>query len=102
MAKLQSQPAAYLQRAFVGASRSSAFLATFVIGVWGGVCYGRTRIGPKIVPNQQFCKALDTIGACHDTRKLMQPAGDGGAAMMLGTFLCGWVRTAMAAICQRS
>jgi len=68
--KLRRAPAKLVLRALLGTSRSAAFIATFVAAVWSGVCIGRTRVGPRIYPVQQFW--------------------DGGAAMLLGCFMCGF------------
>ena len=61
-------------RALVSASRSSAFLGTFITLFYYGVCLSRSRLGPHIV------------GTDNESRQRI----DGGICMGTGCFLCGW------------
>lgn len=61
-------------RAFLSASRSSAFLATYITLFYYGVCLGRTRVGPRI------------LGTHRDARQQM----DSGVCVGTGCALCGW------------
>ncbi|KAK7723825.1 hypothetical protein SLS64_000156 [Diaporthe eres] len=61
-------------RAFLSASRSSAFLGSFITLFYYGVCLSRTRIGPHIVGKD--VRAREKI--------------DGGMCIGTGCFLCGW------------
>lgn len=61
-------------RAFLSASRSSAFLGSFITLFYYGVCLSRTRVGPHIVGRDT--KARQKI--------------DGGMCIGAGCFLCGW------------
>ncbi|KAI3391540.1 hypothetical protein diail_7160 [Diaporthe ilicicola] len=61
-------------RAFLSASRSSAFLGTFITLFYYGVCLARTRVGPQVLGAD--AKARQTI--------------DGGICVGTGCFLCGW------------
>ncbi|KAM7208686.1 hypothetical protein V8F20_001109 [Naviculisporaceae sp. PSN 640] len=63
-----------LARALVSASRSSAFLATFIALFYYGVCLTRTRIGPLI------------LGKHTASRQVI----DGGLCVGAGCLLCGW------------
>jgi hypothetical protein len=74
--RLQNHPSRSknLARALLSASRSSAFLASFITLFYYGVCLGRTRIGPHI------------IGKDRPSRQRM----DGGICVGCGCFLCGW------------
>lgn len=63
-----------LVRAFTSASRSSAFLATFITLFYYGVCLCRTRVGPHI------------IGKDTAARQRI----DGGLCVGTGCLLCGW------------
>lgn len=63
-----------LVRAFLSASRSSAFLATYITLFYYGVCLGRSRVGPHIV-------GKDAAG---------RQRIDGGICVGTGCFLCGW------------
>ncbi|KYK55751.1 uncharacterized protein DCS_07715 [Drechmeria coniospora] len=60
--------------ALVSASRSSAFLATFITLFYYGVCLGRTRVGPHLIGKDVPCR--NRI--------------DGGICVGVGCFLCGW------------
>lgn len=60
--------------ALISASRSSAFLATYITLFYYGVCLGRTRIGPHILGKDVACR-----------QKI-----DGGVCVGVGCFLCGW------------
>ncbi|PNY28523.1 Uncharacterized protein TCAP_01559 [Tolypocladium capitatum] len=60
--------------ALLSASRSSAFLATFITFFYYGVCLGRTRVGPHLVGKTVPCRQRIDSGLCV------------GA----GCFLCGW------------
>lgn len=63
-----------LARALVSASRSSAFLSTFIALFYYGVCLMRTRIGPRI------------LGKHTASRQAI----DGGLCVGAGCLLCGW------------
>ena len=61
-------------RAFLSASRSSAFLAVFVTLFYYGICLARTRVGPHLLGKDvQHRQAIDS-GICIGT----------------GCYLCGW------------
>lgn len=60
--------------AFLSAARSSAFLGTFIMLFYYGVCLGRTRVGPHI------------IGKDIPSRQKI----DSGVCVGTGCFLCGW------------
>jgi hypothetical protein len=49
-------------RAVKNSSRSSAFLATFILLNWYSVCLVRTRIGPLLFPNATPQQLDDTYG----------------------------------------
>lgn len=72
--KLRKPSRKNLVLAFLSASRSSAFLSTFIMLFYYGVCLGRTRVGPHIV------------GADTMSRQRI----DGGLCVGTGCFLCGW------------
>lgn len=74
MMQLRKPSRKSLGRAFVSASRSSAFLATYITLFYYGVCLGRTRVGPHLV------------GTHTDGRQRM----DGGICVGTGCALCGW------------
>ncbi|KAL0940984.1 uncharacterized protein CTRU02_203747 [Colletotrichum truncatum] len=61
-------------RALVSASRSSAFLGTYITLFYYGVCLARTRIGPHIIGKDQAAR-----------QKI-----DGGFCVGAGCCLCGW------------
>lgn len=61
-------------RAFLSASRSSAFLGSFITLFYYGVCLSRTRVGPHLV------------GTDVEARQKI----DGGMCVGAGCFLCGW------------
>ncbi|KUI67096.1 hypothetical protein VM1G_03230 [Cytospora mali] len=63
-----------LVRAFTSASRSSAFLGSFITLFYYGVCLARTRVGPHI------------LGKDASARQKI----DGGVCVGTGCFLCGW------------
>lgn len=63
-----------LARAFLSASRSSAFLGAFIALFYYGVCLARTRLGPRI------------LGKDVSARQKI----DGGLCVGAGCFLCGW------------
>ncbi|KAL2131140.1 hypothetical protein VTI74DRAFT_5525 [Chaetomium olivicolor] len=63
-----------LRRAVLSASRSSAFLASFITLFYYGVCLARTRLGPRL---------LGTSVACRQRI-------DGCVCVGAGCFLCGW------------
>lgn len=63
-----------LSRAMSDASRSSAFLASFVSLFYYGVCLARTRIGPKVFNKEAVTPLMWDSGLCV------------GA----GCFMCGW------------
>ncbi|SGY30618.1 BQ5605_C002g01170 [Microbotryum silenes-dioicae] len=67
---LARQPVASIIRILLAASRSSAFLATFVASIYASVCLMRTRL-PMLFPF------------------ISQQAMDGGWCTGLGCFLCG-------------
>ncbi|KND94506.1 hypothetical protein TOPH_01087 [Tolypocladium ophioglossoides CBS 100239] len=60
--------------ALLSASRSSAFLATFITLFYYGVCLGRTRLGPHLIGKDVPCRQRIDSGLCVST----------------GCFLCGW------------
>lgn len=70
--KLRRSPRKLLWRALLGTSRSAAFIATFVAAVWSGVCLGRTRIGSRIYPVQQFCECRLQDPSGRDQAELMR------------------------------
>ncbi|GAA6001906.1 hypothetical protein JCM10207_002373 [Rhodosporidiobolus poonsookiae] len=66
-------PSSSLLRILLAASRSSAFLATFIASVYAAVCLTRTRLPillPSVSPPQQSL--------------------DAGLCVLAGTFACGW------------
>lgn len=63
-----------LTKALLSASRSSAFLATFITLFYYGVCLGRTRLGPLVLGKGRACRQ-------HI---------DGGLCVGVGCALCGW------------
>lgn len=63
-----------LLRTVVSASKSSAFLGTFITLFYYGVCLARTRLGPHI------------LGTSPAARQQI----DGGLCVGTGCFLCGW------------
>jgi hypothetical protein len=63
-----------LVRAFLSAARSSAFLGTFIMLFYYGVCLSRTRVGPHIIGSDKSCRQRI----------------DGGLCVGTGCFLCGW------------
>ncbi|KAJ0125366.1 hypothetical protein J7T55_006712 [Diaporthe amygdali] len=63
-----------LVRAFLSASRSSAFLGTFITLFYYSICLARTRVGPHI------------LGVDVKARQKI----DGGICVGTGCFLCGW------------
>ncbi|KAF0330946.1 hypothetical protein GQ607_001815 [Colletotrichum asianum] len=63
-----------LVRALLSASRSSAFLGTYITLFYYGVCLARTRLGPHI------------IGKDRDARQTI----DAGFCVGTGCCLCGW------------
>ncbi|EJT79193.1 integral membrane protein [Gaeumannomyces tritici R3-111a-1] len=66
-----------LARAAVSASRSSAFLGTFITLFYYGVCLARTRLGPSLlVRGDRDLAARQRI--------------DGGLCVGVGCALCGW------------
>ncbi|KAL5363526.1 hypothetical protein BJX96DRAFT_167550 [Aspergillus floccosus] len=65
---------ASLRRAMSDASRTSAFLASFVSLFYYGVCLSRTRIGPKVFDKETVTPLMWDSGLCV------------GA----GCFMCGW------------
>ncbi|GAA6047342.1 hypothetical protein JCM3770_001897 [Rhodotorula araucariae] len=72
--RLLRTPSSSLLRILLAASRSSAFLATFVASVYLGVCLTRTRL-------PQLARAL---GAAVPQQPL-----DAGACVLVGCALCG-------------
>lgn len=60
--------------ALLSASRSSAFLATFITLFYYGVCLSRTRVGPHLIGKDVPCRQRIDSGLCVGT----------------GCFLCGW------------
>ncbi|ROV89231.1 hypothetical protein VMCG_09882 [Cytospora schulzeri] len=63
-----------LMRAFLSASRSSAFLGSFIALFYYGVCLARTRVGPHV------------LGKDVNARQKI----DGGICVGAGCFLSGW------------
>ncbi|KAJ0385140.1 hypothetical protein COL922a_006946 [Colletotrichum nupharicola] len=63
-----------LVRALLSASRSSAFLGTYITLFYYGVCLARTRLGPHI------------IGKDRDARQTI----DAGLCVGTGCCICGW------------
>lgn len=61
-------------KAAISASRSSAFLGTFITLFYYGVCLARTRLGPHV------------LGSSTEARQRI----DGGLCVGTGCFLCGW------------
>lgn len=72
--QLRKPSKAGVMKAFVSASRSSAFLATYITLFYYGVCLGRTRVGPHVV------------GKDVAARQKM----DSGICVGVGCGLCGW------------
>lgn len=60
--------------AFLSAARSSAFLGTFIMLFYYGVCIGRTRVGPYAIGKSTACRQYI----------------DGGLCVGTGCLLCGW------------
>ena len=50
--RLLKHPIKVLTSILLGTAQSSAFLATFIASVYAGVCLGRTRLLPRLFPNQ--------------------------------------------------
>ncbi|GAA5887632.1 hypothetical protein JCM6882_001476 [Rhodosporidiobolus microsporus] len=69
--RILRQPGSSILRILLAASRSSAFLATFVASVYAGVCLVRTRL-PQLAPS------------------IPQQPLDSGLCVLLGCFACGW------------
>ncbi|GAA5894236.1 hypothetical protein JCM5296_004691 [Sporobolomyces johnsonii] len=69
--RLVSEPGSSILRILLAASRSSAFLATFVSSIYASVCLVRTRL-PQVFPS------------------LPQQPLDAGLSVALGCFMCGW------------
>lgn len=61
-------------RALLSASRSSAFLGTFIALFYYGVCLGRSRVGPHLLGRDTQSRQRIDSGLCVGT----------------GCFLCGW------------
>ncbi|GAA5923218.1 uncharacterized protein JCM15063_003573 [Sporobolomyces koalae] len=72
--KVMRQPGSSIVRILLAASRSSAFLATFVASIYASVCLVRTRL-PRLFPRGKF---------------LRQQRLDGGLAVYLGCIMCGF------------
>lgn len=72
--KLRRPSKKNLVLAFLSATRSSAFLGTFITLFYYGVCLGRNRVGPYI------------IGKDTASRQRI----DGGICVGTGCALCGW------------
>lgn len=72
--KGSKSPGRDLLRTFTSASKSSAFLGTFITLFYYGVCLARTRLGPHI------------LGTATSARQKI----DGGICVGTGCFLCGW------------
>ncbi|GAA5835178.1 hypothetical protein JCM11251_006636 [Rhodosporidiobolus azoricus] len=69
--RVLQQPGSFVLRILLAASRSSAFLATFVASVYAGVCLVRTRL-PQVIPS------------------IPQQPLDSGLCVLLGCLACGW------------
>lgn len=63
-----------LLRTFTSASKSSAFLGTFITLFYYGVCLARTRLGPHLLGTSTAARQKLDSGLCVGT----------------GCFLCGW------------
>ncbi|KAJ5123885.1 uncharacterized protein N7515_007710 [Penicillium bovifimosum] len=63
-----------IRRVLTDASRSSAFLASFVSLFYYGVCLARTRLGPKI----------------FDAKTVTPMMWDSGLCVGMGCLMCGW------------
>ncbi|EPE07772.1 integral membrane protein [Ophiostoma piceae UAMH 11346] len=79
-------------RALLSAARSSAFLGTFIMLFYYGVCLARTRIGPFIGPH--LLKLAKSTGSVKPS-SLSPPNHvhqiiDGGVCTATGCALCGW------------
>lgn len=61
-------------KAFIEASRSSAFLGTYISLFYYGVCFARTRVGPKIFSRQTVTPQMMDSGLCVGS----------------GCIACGW------------
>jgi hypothetical protein len=72
--QLRKPSAKNIIRAFLSASRSSAFLGAFIAFFYYGVCLGRTRLGPHIIGKDAAARTRIDGGVCTGT----------------GCFLCGW------------
>ena len=75
--KAEAALAGALVRAMLSASRSAAFLATFVSAFYYGVCLCRTRVGPRFLP------------LLADTPTEARQRIDGGLCVACGCALCG-------------
>ncbi|BGP21762.1 para-aminobenzoate synthase, subunit I [Rhodotorula toruloides] len=71
LGRILSSPSSSILRILFAASRSSAFLATFVASIYASVCLVRTRL-PQLVPS------------------VPQQPLDGGLCVMLGCAVCGF------------
>lgn len=65
-------PLANLLKVLLGAARSAAFLATFIVGNWFPICLGRTALLPRLFPNVPF------------------RFWDGGLGPRMGSIACGF------------
>lgn len=73
--QLRKKPSRHsLGHALVSASRSSAFLATYITLFYYGVCLARTRVGPLVVGKDIKARQKLDSGICVGT----------------GCVLCGW------------
>lgn len=94
----RSRVLAELRHTVAAASRSAAFLGTFISLVYYGVCLGRNRIGPKLVASLMQVRGLNILFGDAQNGKNMDPQErhravaqilDSGLAVNLGCWLCG-------------
>ncbi len=67
-----------LLSSLTSATRSSAFLGTFICTFYYGVCLSRTRLGPLLFP------------PTNKSRGISPQIWDGGLCILVGCVLCGW------------
>lgn len=98
-----AQALASLRRAVLSASRSAAFLSTFIALFYYGVCLARTRAGPRLLlplfllPHS-FGNGTATTPTTPTTTDSAAAAAatavrqriDAGACVASGCLLCGW------------
>jgi hypothetical protein len=72
--RLRSPSLSGLRSAMAGAAGSSAFLAAFISSFYYGVCFSRTRFGPKVFSSKTVTPQMWDSGLC----------------VLAGSLVCGW------------